>query len=72
MRSVPWRDIDLYEPRVNGLVEHLNLPGISSGSESAMSFPGKPLKETIFFRKEWVSSAVFHEGKVSIFNDLEE
>lgn len=43
MRGVPRRDIDLYELRVNGPVEHLDLPGISFGSRSAASFPGSKL-----------------------------
>ena len=51
MRGVPRRDIDLYEPRVNGLVEHLDLPRISFGSESATSFPSKlKVKEMTFFQ----------------------
>lgn len=63
MRSVPRRDIDLYELRVSGLVEHLNFPGISSGSESAMSFPGKPLKETIFFARNESARLFFTKEK---------
>jgi len=51
MRGVPRRDIDLYKLRVNGLVEHLDLPEIFFGSESAASFPSKSFKETIFFSR---------------------
>jgi len=51
MRGVPRRDIDLYKLRVNGLIEHLDLPEIFFGSESAASFPSEPFKETIFFSR---------------------
>lgn len=57
MRGVPRRDIDLYEPRVNGPVEHLDLTGISFGSRSAASFPGSKLsfrKTPAFFHKGWL------------------
>lgn len=66
MRGVPRRDIDLYELRVNGLVEHLDLPEISFGNESAVSFPGKPFKEMIFFVRN-KSARLFFTKKKSQF-----